>query len=245
MRCCGVRGIVRRHYCDSRSWELAVSAPHRCLSIFAMQRPVGRPKGAKRPTNSVHGLGRGTGQLCGACFRGGGVDGGAWGAVATRGAAWRVGLIGADFGQAVTCWGINCGLVAHTRHPVARQGHGAALWRLFPRRRRRWRCLGGSRSTRSGVACRADWCRFGQAAALGALQGCQAAHQQRPRAWHGHGIAQWGLFPRRVRVGVRVRAKKRESVNHRKSRKYRKFALCGLGMHFFLLKAFQSTWGLP
>ena len=44
-----------------------------------MQRPVGRLKGAKRPTNSVHGLGRGTEQLSGACFRGGGVDGGAWG----------------------------------------------------------------------------------------------------------------------------------------------------------------------
>ena len=40
---------------------------------------MGRPKGAKWPTNSVHGLGRGTGQLCGVCFRGGGVDGGAWG----------------------------------------------------------------------------------------------------------------------------------------------------------------------
>ena len=86
---------------------------------------------------------------------------------------------------------------------------------------------GGSRSTRSGVACRADWCRFGQAAALGALQGCQAAHQQRPRAWQGHKTALWGLFPRRVRVGVRVRAKKRESFNHRKSRKYRKFPFAG------------------
>ena len=77
--------------------------------------------------------------------------------------------------------------------------HAAALWGLFPRRRRRWRCLGGSRSTRSGVACRADWCRFGQAAARGAPQGCQAAHQQCPRAWQGHGAALWGLFPRRRR----------------------------------------------
>ena len=57
---------------------------------------MGRPKGAKRPTNSAHGLGRGTGQLSGACFRGGGIDGGAWGAVAARGAAWLVGLIVAD-----------------------------------------------------------------------------------------------------------------------------------------------------
>ena len=49
---------------------------------------------------------------------------------------------------------------AHQQRPRAWQGHGAALWGLFPRRRRRWRCLGGSHSTRSGVACRAVWCRF-------------------------------------------------------------------------------------
>ena len=35
---------------------------------------MGRPKGTKRPTNSAHVLGRGTGQLCGVCFRGGGEE---------------------------------------------------------------------------------------------------------------------------------------------------------------------------
>jgi len=40
---------------------------------------VGRPRGTKRPTNSVHVLGRGIGQLCVICFRGGGVDGVDWG----------------------------------------------------------------------------------------------------------------------------------------------------------------------
>ena len=48
-------------------------------SILTMRRPVGRPKGTKRPTGSINGLDRGKGQLCGVCFRGGGVDGGAWG----------------------------------------------------------------------------------------------------------------------------------------------------------------------
>ena len=43
-----------------------------------------------RPTNSVYVLGRGTGQLCGVCFRGGGVDGGAWGAVAAADVALNV-----------------------------------------------------------------------------------------------------------------------------------------------------------
>jgi len=82
---------------------------------------VGRPRGTKRPTNIVHVLDRGTGQLCCVCFRGGGVDGGTWGVVATRGAAWRVGLIGADFGQAAACGRTHWGLVAHTRHQTARK----------------------------------------------------------------------------------------------------------------------------
>ena len=37
-------------------------------------------------------------------------------AVAARGAAWRVGLIGAEFGQAVACGRTHWGLVPHTRH---------------------------------------------------------------------------------------------------------------------------------
>ena len=41
------------------------------------------------------------------------------GAVAARGAAWRVGLIGADFGQAVACGRTHWGLVAHARHQTA------------------------------------------------------------------------------------------------------------------------------
>jgi len=94
------------------------------LPILTMRRPVGRPKDTKRRTGSINGLGRDKKQLCCVCFHGGGVDGGAWGAVAARGAAWRIGLIGADFGQAVACGRIHCGLVAHTRHPLARQGHG-------------------------------------------------------------------------------------------------------------------------
>jgi len=81
---------------------------------------MGRPKGTKQPTNSVHVLGRGTGQLHGVCFRGGGVDGGAWGAVAARGAVWRVELIGVDFGQAAARGMIHWGLAARTRHPLAR-----------------------------------------------------------------------------------------------------------------------------
>ena len=80
---------------------------------------MGRPRGTKRPTNSVHVLDRGTRQLFGVYFCSGGVDGGAWGAVAVRGAAWRVGLIGADFGQAVACGRTHWGLVAHTRHETA------------------------------------------------------------------------------------------------------------------------------
>ena len=83
---------------------------------------MGRPKGTKRPTSSVCVLRRGTGQLCGVCFRGGGIDGGAWGAVSARGAAWHVGLIGADFGQAAARWRTHRGLVARTLHPLARKG---------------------------------------------------------------------------------------------------------------------------
>ena len=49
------------------------------LSILTMRRPVGNPKGTKRPTDSTNGLDRGKEQLCGVCFRGGGVAGGAWG----------------------------------------------------------------------------------------------------------------------------------------------------------------------
>ena len=79
---------------------------------------MGRPKGNKRPH---HVLGRGTRHLCGVCFRGGGVDGGAWGAVAARGAAWRVGLIGADFAQELACGRTHWGLVAHTRHQTAEE----------------------------------------------------------------------------------------------------------------------------
>ena len=40
---------------------------------------MGRPRGTKRPTSSIRVLGRGMKQLCGICFRGGGVDGAAWG----------------------------------------------------------------------------------------------------------------------------------------------------------------------
>jgi len=40
-------------------------------------------------------------------------------AVIARGAAWRVGLIGANFGQAVACGRTHWGLVAHTRHQTA------------------------------------------------------------------------------------------------------------------------------
>ena len=112
--------------------------------------------GARRPTNSVHGLGRGTGQLCGVCFRGGGVDGGAWGAVAARGAAWLVGLIGADFGQAAARGRTHRGLAAHTRHPLARQGHGTAVRRVFGQQRVRLGCFASrgsaSRAPRWGVA---------------------------------------------------------------------------------------------
>jgi len=68
-------------------------------------------------------------------------------------AAWRVGLIGADFGQAAAHGAPQGYQATHQQCPRAWQGHGTAPWRLFPRRRRRWRCLGGSRSTRSGVAC--------------------------------------------------------------------------------------------
>jgi len=96
---CGV--CFRGGGVDSGAWGAVAArgAPWRVGLIGAAdRRPVGRPRGTKRPTSSVYVLGRGTGQLCGVCFRGGGVDGGAWGAAAARGAAWRVGLICADFG---------------------------------------------------------------------------------------------------------------------------------------------------
>ena len=83
---------------------------------------MGRPRGTKRPTSSGCVLGRGTKQLCGVCFHGGGVDGGDIEAVAAQGAAWRVGLIGADFGQAAARGRTHLGLAARTRHPLARKG---------------------------------------------------------------------------------------------------------------------------
>jgi len=59
-------------------------------------------------------------ELFGVCFRDGGVDGRAWGAVSARGAAWCVGLISADFGQAAARGRIHLGLAARKRHPLAR-----------------------------------------------------------------------------------------------------------------------------
>ena len=125
LRCGGVRGILcvgtvvslgKLEFGCLRTYDATTMLP-----ILTMRRPVGNPKGTKRPTDSINGLGRSKGQLCGVCFRGGGVDGGAWGEVSARGAAWHVGLI-ADFDQAPARGGIHLGLAARARHPLARKG---------------------------------------------------------------------------------------------------------------------------
>ena len=73
----------------------------------------------KWPTNSVHVLGRGHGAAVAFVYAAAASMAVLGMAVTARGAEWRVGLIGADFGQAVACGWTHWGLVAHTRHQAA------------------------------------------------------------------------------------------------------------------------------
>ena len=114
-------------------------------------------------------------------------------------------LIGADFGHGGPL-GTHGDLTARTRRWRSWQGHYAVLWRLESWLRRRWRCLRGSRSTRSGVGCCADHVKAGGcyeggnrhlsglcSAQIGADSDEKQARGHRHKAVGGRG-AKWHFF---------------------------------------------------